>query len=192
MKYLFIDRDGVINKDPGGWTEHSYVTDWKDFLFIPGSLEALKLLKERGIKVIVASNQAGVNKGFYAKDELSGISSLMLKEIENAGGAIEEVFYCIHKDEDNCECRKPKPGLLEKAAKKYKIDPKSTYFIGDGKVDIAAGKKAGCKTILVLSGKSSREDIEGWEEKPDHIFADLLEAVKWITKSTDKSAGVPS
>jgi D-glycero-D-manno-heptose 1,7-bisphosphate phosphatase len=182
MRMLFIDRDGVINKDPGGWTKTGYVTDWKDFHFIPGTLQALKILKERGIKVIVASNQGGVNKGLYTKSELSKVNSSMLKEVEKAGGAIEEVFYCVHRDEDNCECRKPKPGMLEMASKKYKINPKTTYFIGDAKTDIMAGKKAGCGSILVLSGKSSSENIGLWEEKPDYVFADLLEAVKFLTE----------
>ncbi len=180
MKAIFIDRDGVINKDPGGWTETNYVTDWKDFHFLPGTLEALKILKKKDIKVIVASNQGGVNKGFYKEEKLNEINSLMLKEIEKAGGAVEKVFYCIHKDEDNCDCRKPKPGMLEAAAKIYGIDPKTTYFIGDGKMDVIAGKKIGCKTILVLSGKSSRQDVEGWKDKPDYVFKDLLEAVKWL------------
>ncbi|MDD5173426.1 MAG: HAD-IIIA family hydrolase, partial [Candidatus Omnitrophica bacterium] len=107
MKVLFIDRDGVVNRDPGGWTKTNYVADWKDFHFIPGTLQALKILKEKGIKVIVASNQGGVNKGLYTQAELDKVNSLMLKEIEKSGGAIEEVFYCIHSDEDNCDCRKP-------------------------------------------------------------------------------------
>lgn len=182
IKALFIDRDGVVNKDPGGWTKHNYVTDWKDFHFVPGTLEALKILKKKGIKVIVASNQGGVSKGVYKEEELNEINSLMLKEIERYGGAVEEVFYCVHKDEDNCDCRKPKPGLLEKAAKKYNIDPKKTYFIGDAPKDVMAGKRIGCRTILVLSGVSSREDMERWPDKPDHVFNNLLEAVKWITK----------
>ena len=178
MNFIFIDRDGVINKDPGGWTEHSYVTDWKDFHFLPGTLEALRILKEEGIKVIVASNQGGVSKGVYKKEQLNKINDLMLKEIKRSSGEIEEVFYCIHKDEDNCNCRKPKPGMLEEAARKYGIDPKTTYFIGDDKKDILAGKKIGCRAVLVLSGKSKREDVKMWEEKPDYIFKDLLEAVK--------------
>jgi D-glycero-D-manno-heptose 1,7-bisphosphate phosphatase len=182
IRYLLIDRDGVINKDPGGWTPHSYVTEWSLFHFIPGTLEALKILKDKGIKVIVASNQGGVNKGIYTKEQLNKVNEKMLKEIRSAGGEVEEVNYCIHRDEDNCSCRKPKSGMLETAAKKYGIDLKSTYFIGDDKKDILAGKKAGCKTVLVLSGKSSRESIKDWQEKPDYVFDNLLEAVKELTK----------
>jgi len=184
-KYLFIDRDGVINKDPGGWTETGYVSEWKDFHFIPGTLDALKILKEKGVKVIVASNQGGVNKGIYTQEQLNKVNDLMLKEIKKNQADIEEVFYCIHKDEDNCACRKPKPGMLEMAAKKYNVDVKRIYFIGDDKKDILAGKKIGCKTILVLSGKSSLKSVESWDQKPDHIFKNLLEAVNWLTKEID-------
>lgn len=182
VRYLFIDRDGVINKDPGGWTKTNYVTEWKDFHFVPGTLEALKILKDKGIKVIVASNQGGVNKGYYTLEELNKVNDRMLQEIRKSGGEIEEVFYCIHKDEDNCSCRKPKSGMLDMAAKKYGVKPGEVYFIGDDKKDILAGKKLGCKTALVLSGKSSRDDVKGWQEKPDRIFKDLLEAVNSLTR----------
>jgi D-glycero-D-manno-heptose 1,7-bisphosphate phosphatase len=186
MKYIFIDRDGVINKDPGGWTPHSYVTEWKLFRFLPGTLKALKILKDSGIKVIVASNQGGVNRGIYTQAELKAVNDRMLKEIRAAGADIEEVLYCIHRDEDNCTCRKPKPGMLETASKKYNVDPKDMYFIGDDKKDILAGKKIGCKTVLVLSGKSTMKDAESWTEKPDLIFDDLLDAVKDIVKRENK------
>lgn len=192
MKYLFIDRDGVINRDPGGWTEHSYVTDWSEFYFIPGTLEALKILKDKGIKVIVASNQGGVNKGIYKKEQLDRVNERMLAEIRKAGGEIEEVFYCIHKDEDNCECRKPKPGMLQTAAKKYNVDIKQIYFIGDDKKDILAGNSAGCKTVLVLSGKSTSQSVKSWDVKPDYIFNNLLEAVTWITKEIAQGGKAPS
>ena len=185
IKAIFIDRDGVVNTYPGGVTKTDYVTDQKEFHFITGTLQALKILKDKGIKVIIASNQGGVNKGLYTQSELDKVNSFMLKEIEKAGGAIEEVFYCVHKDEDNCECRKPKPGMLAVAARKYGIDPKSTYFIGDTPKDISAGKRIGCKTVLVLSGKSSREEIAAWEDKPDHVFNNLLEAVKWLTNNKE-------
>lgn len=178
MKAIFIDRDGVINKDPGGWTEHSYVTDWKDFHFLPGALEALKMLNEKGVKVIVVSNQGGISKGFFTKDRLDEIDSMMARKVRESGGDIKESFYCPHSSADNCSCRKPLPGLFEMAVKKYGIDPKKTYFIGDDKRDVIAGRSIGCKTILVLSGKSSRQETAEWQDKPDLIFDNLLEAVR--------------
>ncbi|MFC1576800.1 D-glycero-alpha-D-manno-heptose-1,7-bisphosphate 7-phosphatase [Candidatus Omnitrophota bacterium] len=184
MKTIFIDRDGVINKDPGGWTEYSYVTDWKDFHFLPGSLEALRKLAEAGIGAIVVSNQAGISKGYYTKEKLSEINAQMLSAIREAGGKIQAAYYCVHRNEDNCVCRKPKTGLIDKAAKEHGVDLKRSLIIGDGAVDICAGKKAGLKALLVLSGKSAASDVEAWEVKPDHIFKDLIEAVNWLIKNS--------
>jgi D-glycero-D-manno-heptose 1,7-bisphosphate phosphatase len=181
-KAIFLDRDGVINRDPDKWTQYSYVTDWKDFHFLPGALEALKMLKDHGVKVIIISNQAGVSKGYFTKERLDEITEKMRAEVEAAGGRIDDVYYCIHKSDDNCECRKPKTGLLEKAAKKHSIDCRGIYFIGDSRVDIIAGRIVGCRTVFVLSGKTGAEEMESWEEKPDYIFNNLLEAVKWIIK----------
>ena len=180
MRTIFVDRDGVINKDPGGWTEHNYVTEWKDFHFLPGALEALKLLNRNGIRVIVISNQAGVSKGYFTKEELDKVNSKMLDEIGKRGGRIEGVYYCIHKDEDNCLCRKPKTGLFETAVSAFKINPKNTYFIGDTRIDIAAGNNIGCKTILVLSGLATLEEMKKWDVKPDYVFKGILEAIKWL------------
>ena len=180
MKAIFIDRDGVINKDPGGWTEYSYVTSWKEFHFLPGVFEALKLLNKNDIKVIIISNQAGVNKGYFSIDELNKVTAKMMDEINKNGGAIEDVYYCTHKDEDNCSCRKPKPGLLERAAAKYGIDMNKTFFTGDSEVDVIAGRLAGCKTIFLLSGKTPEKEMRTWKNKPDHVFNGLLEAVQWI------------
>ena len=108
-KAVFIDRDGVINKDPGGWTKYNYVTNWKEFHFIPGALEALKLLKRKGIKVIVISNQAGVNKGYFSQEDLDALNKKMFAEIKKKGGSIEEAYYCVHTEEENCDCRKLTP-----------------------------------------------------------------------------------
>ncbi len=182
MKAIFIDRDGVINKDPGGWTKYNYVTDWKDFHFLPGALEALKILEKNGIRVIVVSNQAGVSRGYFSEGDLEKVNTKMLQEIEKSGGHIEEVYYCIHKDEDDCDCRKPKTGLFEKAIAKHHIDPKDTYIIGDSMVDISAGKRIECRTVFVLSGKTSKEEMEKWVDQPDYVFEDLLSVVKWLMK----------
>lgn len=188
MRAVFIDRDGVINKDPGGWTAHNYVTNWKNFHFLPGSIEALKLLNKNNIKAIVISNQAGVSKGYFSKSELDGVTSKMLHEVNKNGGKIEDVFYCVHKDEDNCSCRKPKSGLLEKAASRYGIDIKGVYFMGDSEADVIAGKNIGCKTIFLLSGKTPRSQANLWKVKPDHIFENLLAAVKWLLAKEERRA----
>jgi histidinol-phosphate phosphatase family protein len=181
-KVIFIDRDGVINKDPAGWTEHSYVTRWEDFHFLPGAKEALKLLSDNGYDIIIISNQGGVSKKHFSVEALDGITSKMLSEITIAGAKIKKVYYCIHQDSDKCDCRKPKIGMFIRAEKELGIKAKGSFFIGDGKTDVDAGRTAGLKTILVLSGKTLPESIDGWETKPDFIFKDLLEAVKFIIK----------
>lgn len=183
MKFLFIDRDGVINKDPGGWTEHSYVTRWEDFHFLPGAKEAIKRLNDGGYDIIVISNQGGVSKKFFSKPALDEITARMLKEIELAGGRIKKVYYCLHQDSDNCDCRKPKTGMFKIAERELGIKALGTYFVGDGKTDIEAGASAGLKTILVLSGKTELDKVEEWKVKPDHIVKDLAEATDLIIKN---------
>lgn len=181
-KIIFIDRDGVINKDPGGWTEYNYVTRWENFHFLHGSKEAMKKLNDRGFEIILVSNQAGVGKGHYSKNALNDINSKMLKEIEKSGGRIKKTYYCVHKPDDNCGCRKPETGLFRQAEKELGIKAKGNFFIGDGKMDIEAGRRIGLKTILVLSGKSSLKDVDTWDIKPDFIFDDLEKAVDFILK----------
>ncbi len=175
-KVIFIDRDGVINKDPTG----GYVTRWEDFHFLDGSREAMRKLTEADYEIVVISNQAGVGKGLYTLETLDEITRKMMAEIEAAGGRIRSVFYCPHRKEDNCDCRKPKTGLFRQASEGLDIDFGQTYFIGDGVMDIEAGKNAGCKTILVLSGKTNPDDIDKWPHQPDYIFEDLLGAVNWL------------
>ncbi|MDD5135998.1 MAG: HAD family hydrolase [Candidatus Omnitrophica bacterium] len=182
MRPIFIDRDGVINKDPGGWTEHSYVTNREDFHFLPGAKEALRLLNDNGYDIIIISNQGGVSKKFFSESALNEVTGKMLDELKEAGVRIEKVYYCVHQDSDNCDCRKPKTGLFRQAEEELGITAKGHYFIGDGKMDVEAGRRAGLKTVLVLSGKASLEAIDAWETKPDHIVGDLMEAVEAIVK----------
>jgi histidinol-phosphate phosphatase family protein len=187
-KIIFIDRDGVINRDPGGWTEHSYVTRPEDLHFLDGSLKALALFKRSGFSVVVISNQAGVGKGFFTREDLDRVTSKMLASIRKHGGTIENIYYCVHKKEDNCNCRKPKTGMLEDAIKRYGIRPHETYFIGDSLVDVEAGFRLGIETIFVLSGKTSLEESRQWSVKPGHVFKDLLEAANWIVSKERRKA----
>jgi len=167
----------VINRDPSDWGK-DYVTQWREFVFVPGSLEALTELTRRGYRIVVISNQAGVGKGVYPQSALDAITARMIEEIEARGAKIYSVQYCTHTADDRCDCRKPKAGLFKKATEGRSVDLGSTYFIGDMERDIEAGKNAGCRTILVLSGKTkNRADVEGWAAKPDLIKGDLKEAI---------------
>ncbi|MFH1360922.1 MAG: HAD family hydrolase [Candidatus Omnitrophota bacterium] len=181
MKVVFLDRDGVINEFPG---YRNYVTKVKDFKFLPGSLEAIKLLTENGYAIFVISNQAGISKGVYSLDKLNRINRRMIDEVRKKGGRIKKVFYCIHRPEENCDCRKPQIGSVVKALQSLKRtikDAKYAYFVGDARSDIEAGHNAKCKTIFVLSGREpSRHVVKTWAVQPDYIKKDLLCATRII------------
>src|SRR5208282_4957497 len=177
MKVIFLDRDGVINEFPGNGF---YVTKVKDFHFIPGSLEAIRALTQSGHKIFVISNQAGVGKGVYSMDKLKRIDAHMTTFVEKSGGLIRKSFYCTHRSDAGCDCRKPGIGLLKKALKslnKTIIHAQKAFFVGDTEGDIKTGHNAGCKTIFVLSGYGTRRYMRRWTVKPDHIARDLKAAV---------------
>lgn len=174
MKVIFLDRDGVINKDPGFG---GYIKSWKEFEFLPDSLNALVKLNQAGFEVIVISNQAGVAKGLYALQDLDEISRNMLREVEKAGGKIRAVHYCPHRDEDDCDCRKPKTGLFSQATQGLEVDFTDTFFVGDNRRDILAAKAIGARSIFVLSGNTKLQDLD---VRPDFIARDLSEAVDKI------------
>lgn len=180
MKAIFLDRDGVINKYPG---DKNYVTTLKSFKFIPGSLDAIKKLSFAGYKIFVISNQAGVTKGLYSKKTLNSMTQLLKKRVALLGGKIQKVLYCLHTEEQNCSCRKPKDGLLKKATKGAKVDRKNSYFIGDSMRDVKAGNKFGCKTVLVLSGREKLKNSPAWDASPDFIAPNLRTAAENIIKN---------
>lgn len=181
-KVIFLDRDGVINKDPEFINEYEYVTKWSEFKFLPGVKRAIKRLTGAGYSIYVISNQAGVAKGYFTLKDLAAVTERMKSALERAGGMITEVFYCPHRNEDNCGCRKPKAGLFKKALRRGKIDFKKAFFIGDNIRDVKAGHAIGCRTILVLSGKVRSRDSRRWEAKPDFVKRDLSEAVDFILR----------
>jgi len=185
-KVVFLDRDGVINKDPASINKYSYVTKWEEFRFLPGARRAIKKLTEAGYAIYVISNQAGIAKGYFTLQALKDITKKMLREIEESGGKIAGVFYCPHRNEDNCGCRKPKAGLFQKALKRGDINFKDTFFIGDKIMDVQAGRAIGCKTILVLSGKESLKNKKKWQFKQDYVKRDLPDAVNLILRKRGK------
>ena len=139
MKVVFLDRDGVINEFPGNG---NYVTKLKDFHFIPGALEAIRRLTEQNYKIFVVSNQAGVGKGVFSKQKLEQINRKMLDQVKKHGGQIKNVFYCIHRSDAGCDCRKPEIGHIRKALSSLKMtirSAKKTFFVGDTESDIRTG-----------------------------------------------------
>jgi histidinol-phosphate phosphatase family protein len=182
LKIVFLDRDGVINRYPG---DTKYVTSWKGFRFLPAAKSAIKKLNAAGYKVFVVSNQAGVTKGIYSQKALDEITAKMLQGLARAKAHLDGVYYCIHRDQDRCACRKPKTGLLERALKEHDIPKralKKSFFVGDTIRDIRAGKNAGCRTILVFSGKEKPANRPDWEESPDFTAKDLSAAAGLIIK----------
>ncbi len=190
-KVIFLDRDGVINVDPEFINDYRYVTKWKEFRFLPRVKRAIRRLSENGYSIYIISNQAGIGKGYFTLKDLKDVTDRMKRQIEKAGGRITDAFYCPHRQEDNCGCRKPKAGLFKKALKRGRIDFGKTYFIGDNIRDVEAGRAIGCKTVLVLSGKTRRSDIPGKVReagsKPDFIKRDLFDAVDLVLKGDKKS-----
>lgn len=146
-KAFFLDRDGLINKLVlDSYYDSVSPSSPKDFHLYPGVGEAIRQIKEWGYKVIIVSNQPGIAKGQFTNSDLLAITAKMMKEVKEFGAKIDRVYYCIHKKEDNCMCRKPKPGLILRAAKDFDIDLSQSYMIGDSDTDIEAGRFAGCVT----------------------------------------------
>jgi len=180
---VFLDRDGVINADRPG-----YIVSWKQFRFLPGSRAALKLLKERGYRVHIVSNQSAVGRGLMTRETLDDITARMLRAIRRHGGQIESVHYCTHRPEDNCDCRKPKTGLLRQVAHEFGLDLGKVWLIGDKLTDMEVGNTMGCRTIFVKSGVlPETENIRpGQPDTPDFVAEDLLGAVRYIIGDKDR------
>jgi len=177
-KTIFLDRDGVINVD-----SPSYIKSWDEFSFIPGSLEALRILNEKGFDVILITNQSIINRGMIPKNALEQIFLMMNSEIESSGGKITDIFFCPHTPEEECACRKPLPGLIQKAQEKYEIELFESVMVGDSAKDIQCARNAGCGTSILVktgNGTEARETLLQESIYPDHIADNLLDAVKWI------------
>ncbi len=184
MKTVILDRDGVINRNPPSW---GYVCNWNEFYFLPNALEAIRGLTQKGIRIFIATNQAGIGRGIFTETQLTEIHSKMLIEIEDAGGNIDKIYYCPHHPEAGCECRKPKPGMLLQAAHEHHFDVSTTFFIGDSIRDIQAAQNAGASPILVLTGHGRdsynhyiSSDLNAKKHKPEKIFTNLYTASRWI------------
>jgi D-glycero-D-manno-heptose 1,7-bisphosphate phosphatase len=176
---VFLDRDGVINENVGG----DYVRSWEGFRFLPGALKAIERLTRAGYPIVVVSNQQGIGKGLMDSAAVDAIHERMLAAIRATGGDVTAVLYCPHLATDECECRKPKPGLLTRAADELGLDLAQSVFVGDAASDVAAARAAGCRPVLVLTGRGMEAraalDADGGYGPVD-VVADLSAAVELI------------
>lgn len=143
---LFLDRDGVINVK----LEGSYVRNFSEFKFMPGALNAIAKLSNIFIRIIIVTNQQGISKRIMSHGDLNALHAKMKEAIEQSGGIINKIYYCPHLEITDCLCRKPNPGMIQKAIKDFpKIRVKESYMIGDSDSDIKAGKRMNINTIKV-------------------------------------------
>ncbi|MXV74595.1 D-glycero-beta-D-manno-heptose 1,7-bisphosphate 7-phosphatase [Candidatus Poribacteria bacterium] len=191
MKTVFLDRDGVINRNPPNM---GYVRRWSEFSFIPNSRKAIRELTQSGYRIIVVTNQAGIGRGLFSEEDLKDIHSRMVSKITETGGRIDAIYYCPHHPKAGCECRKPKPGMLIRAVREHNIELSSAYLIGDSTTDIQAGRCVGTKALLVLTGLGQESYYHyintepcGWADenrhRPGKIFIDLYTATRWLLKN---------
>ena len=178
QKFIFLDRDGVINRD-----SPEYIKSWAEFHFLPNSLKALRLLTENGFATIIITNQSAVNRKMIPLSVLTDMHARMRAACRSHGAEIHDIFLCPHTPEEQCSCRKPKPGLIFQAREKYGIDLASTPMVGDSARDIACARNAGCgRAILVQTGdiRQARRQLAADNIKPDTVARDLLGAVRRI------------
>ncbi|MBI4447457.1 D-glycero-beta-D-manno-heptose 1,7-bisphosphate 7-phosphatase [Candidatus Woesearchaeota archaeon] len=176
-KAIFLDRDGVINENKEG-----YVRSVKEFVFLPNTIQALKLLSTLGYKLIVITNQGGIGRGLYTEKDLQSVNKKMINDLEKNDVKLDKIYYCPHSPEENCDCRKPNQLLFKKANKDFCIDVKKSFMIGDKTADIEWGRRCGCKTILVKTGRGGAD--KKFEVTPDFIVEDLFEAANLIKANT--------
>jgi UDP-N-acetylmuramoyl-tripeptide--D-alanyl-D-alanine ligase len=166
-KAIFLDRDGTINVDM------DYLHECDKLRFIEGSVEALKLFKEKGYLLIVVTNQSGVGRGYFPIEDVDAVNNHMNELLEEYNIRIDAFYCCPHIERDNCVCRKPKTYMYEKAAREFNVDISASYMVGDKYTDILPAIRLGCGYGLVLSGHDI--DRRVLEEQKEHIYKNLLE-----------------
>ncbi len=187
-KVVFLDRDGVINKDSS-----DYIKSRQEFEFLPKSIEAIRNFTLNGFTVIIITNQSAINRGLTTLQEIMHIHEMMVETVKSRGGLIKDVFFCPHTPEEGCICRKPETGLIRKAQKKYNIDLACSAMVGDSVKDIECAKSAGCRyAVLVKTGNGKKSEktllkkIDLPNSLPDHVSRDLFDASHWIINRFDR------
>jgi len=184
---VFIDRDGCINEDIG------YVSRPADLAIYPSAAEAIRLVNESGMKAIVITNQSGIARGIYSENTLRLIHERLRHELAEQGARVDAIYYCPHHPRIGdaryrrlCDCRKPQPGMLLRAAREHAVELSESFVIGDKASDVNLATNAGARGVLVLTGygRETYQNPESWPCKPAFVAEDLLGAVRLILDTT--------
>ncbi len=173
---VFLDRDGTICRDV------HYMRSPEQFELLTGVAEGIRRLNQLGVKVIVATNQSGVARGYFTLETLQKIHEKMIEELSRRGAKIDGIYYCPHHPDEGCSCRKPKTGMLERAAKDFNLDLKKCFVVGDRKLDLDTAKNAGCVGILVR-GPETEEGLQA--EFEVKTLVEAAELIERLLKAAD-------
>ena len=174
-KAAFLDRDGTIIE------EKDFIRTPDQIEFIPGSVDAIKTLRKLGYKIVIISNQSGIGRGILTEKMVTEVNRSFLKSLEDQGAPADGLYFCPHRPDDNCDCRKPRTGMIERAVRDLNLDLTDALVIGDKLADAKLGKNIGAKTALVLTGygkgEAERLNAADSSDQPDYVAENLLEAV---------------
>lgn len=172
---IFLDRDGVLNRE-----RRDYVRDWSQLEFLPGALDAVRALTALALPLIIVTNQSVIGRGLASAAAVVEIHERMREAIERAGGRIDALYCCPHHPAEGCACRKPRPGMLLQAAREHGLDLPRSLFIGDSYTDHLAAQAAGCRSLLVRSGRQGATLASRLGHTAVPLLADLAAAARWI------------
>ena len=176
---VFLDRDGTIAEEVG------YLNHISRFRMFPFAADAIRRLNEAGLPVMVVTNQSGVGRGYFPEALVDEVHELMTRQLAAAGARLDAIYYCPHTSAEGCESRKPKPGMLERAAREHALDLKRSFVVGDRSADIELAHNAGARGILVRTGYGEGElawHVPRWPIQPDYVAQTLTEAADWILR----------
>jgi len=168
MKLVILDRDGTINLDSDDYIKSP--SEWRP---IPGSLEAIARLHQADYRVVVATNQSGIGRGLFDTQALFAIHDKLQRALGQVGGRIDAFFFCPHKADENCRCRKPQPGMLLEIARRFNVAIEDVSMVGDSRKDVEAAAAAGARPVLVLTGHGAKTEKEGKLPRGTAVYPDL-------------------
>jgi D-glycero-D-manno-heptose 1,7-bisphosphate phosphatase len=176
---VFLDRDGTIAEEVG------YLNHASRFRMFPFVAAAIQRLKKAGLPVIIVTNQSGVGRGYFPESLVHTVNELMTQQLAEAGTKIDAIYYCPHVSAENCNCRKPKTGMLERAAQEHALDLQRSFVVGDRYGDVELARNARARSILVRTGYGEGElawQAVNWPVQPDFVAEDLTQAADWILR----------